>query len=98
MRPFKLCSSKKSRRGLHVERGATAACALHVGILELESRPFQGLDIVDDTSVQIHHRSSIDEHFQAIHVECLVNHSLDDLERHGQGEYATNAAKQSHHE
>ena len=45
--------------GLNVERGAAAASALHVRILELESGAFQSLDVIDMRSAQIHQRSGV---------------------------------------
>src|SRR5260370_4711983 len=79
MKPFCSRTTKITQKAytlnLHAERRSAAAGALHVRILELETRAFQSLDVVDNAAVQVHHGSGIDEYFQPFHVEGLVHHS-----------------------
>ena len=58
--------SDSGEAGLHVERGTTAAGALHVRIFELETRAFQRFDIIDACTLQVHERGRINKNLQAI--------------------------------
>src|SRR5258708_2055618 len=67
---------------LHAERGSAAASALHVRVLEFEACTFEGFNVVDNASVQIHDGSGVDEYLHSVHVEGLVHHSGRILELH----------------
>src|ERR1700721_4264616 len=77
---------------LDVKRGAATACALHVGVLELEPSAFQGLDIIDMRSAQLHQRGRIDVYYQTFKVENFVHHASAILEGHGVLESGASAA------
>ena len=47
-------SSKSLGQRLDAKRAAAAACTLHVGVVELETRAFQCLDVIDRDPVEIH--------------------------------------------
>src|ERR1700694_5145351 len=57
---------------LDAKRAAAAAGALHVGIVELESRTFERLDVVDLNPVQIHGTHLVDRDLQPIEFKNLV--------------------------
>src|SRR5258708_1122565 len=57
---------------LDAERAAAAAGALHVGIVELESRTFNRLDVIDLNPVQIHGTHLVDRNLQTIELKNLV--------------------------
>ena len=57
---------------LDAEGTAAAAGALHVGIVELESRTFNRLDVVDLNPVQIHGTHLVDGDLQTIKLKHLV--------------------------
>ena len=67
---------------LDAEGTAAAAGALHVGIVEFESRAFQRLDVIDLNSVQIHGTHLVDGNLQAVKIENLVGFVGLVLERH----------------
>ena len=67
----------KARRALpftelDAEGAAATAGALHVGIVELESRTFERLDVVDLNPVQIHGTHLVDRDLQPIEFKNLV--------------------------
>src|SRR4029077_13933806 len=76
---------------LHAERAAATAGALHVRVFELEACAFEGLNVIDDATVQIHDRGRVDEHLQAVHFESLIHHSSAVFELHGIGEAGASA-------
>src|SRR5216683_1027023 len=57
---------------LDAERAPTAASALHVGIVEFESRTFERLNVVNLNSVQIHRAHLVNCHLQTVELEKLV--------------------------
>src|SRR5579859_6477991 len=57
---------------LNAEGAAAAASALHVGIVELEARAFDGFDIVDGNAVEIHFAHLIDQNFEAVEFVDVV--------------------------
>src|SRR5271166_2752611 len=71
------------RQRLNVKRGAATAGALHVRVLELEPGAFQGLDVIDMRSAQIHQGSGIHVNLQTVKIENLVHHAGAVLEGHG---------------
>ncbi len=46
---------------LDAERRTAAAGGLHIRIFELEAGAFEGLDVIDDASLEVHHGSGVDE-------------------------------------
>src|SRR5260370_36021383 len=57
---------------LNAEGAAAAAGALHIGIVELESRAFNRLDVIDFNSVQIHGAHLVDRDLQSVELKNLV--------------------------
>src|SRR5439155_3009189 len=57
---------------LNAERTATAAGALDVGIVELESRTLERLDIINFDSIQIHGTHLVDRDLQTVKLKNLV--------------------------
>src|SRR6202035_741386 len=57
---------------LDAEGTAAAAGALNIGIVELESRTFERLDVVDLNPVQIHGTHLVDRDLQPIEFKNLV--------------------------
>ena len=57
---------------LDAEGTAAAAGALHVGIVELESRTLNRLDVLDLNSVQVHGTHLVHRNLQTVKLENLV--------------------------
>src|SRR6266436_751818 len=81
---------------LDAERTAAAAGALDVGIIELESRAFNRLDVIDFDSVQIHGAHLVDGNLQTIKLEHLVRIRGRVLKRHVVLETGAAATDNSH--
>ena len=67
----------KARRALpftelDAEGAAATAGALHVGIIEFESRTFNRLNVIDLNPVQIHGTHLVDRDLQTIELKHLV--------------------------
>ena len=60
------------RCGLNAEGAAAAAGAFYVGIVEFESRAFDGFDVVDGDAVEVHLAHLIDEDFEAVKFVNIV--------------------------
>src|ERR1700733_880634 len=78
---------------LDAEGTATAASALHIRVVELKARAFDGLDVVDLNAFEIHFAHLIDEDFQAfkfIDVVTVLIHLI--LESHVIAEARTASA------
>src|SRR5947209_18084523 len=75
-------SSQPKLSALNVEAGTAAARGLHVRVLELKAGPFQGLHVVHDRAIQIHHAGRVHEHLQAVELKGLVHHAGAVLELH----------------
>src|SRR5579872_7456647 len=71
---------------LHAERRSAAAGALHVRIFKLKAGPLEGLDIIDNTVVQVHQRGCVHIDLEPVHVEHLIHHTRAVFERHRVGE------------
>src|ERR1700761_5400466 len=66
-------------RNLNAEGAAAAAGALHVRVVELEARTFDGFDVVDLDAVEVHLAHLIDEDFEAVefvHVVAIFVHGI----------------------
>src|SRR4029077_15663941 len=61
---------------------AAPAGALHVGIVELESRAFNRLDVIDLDPIQIHGAHLVDGNLQTIELKHLVRVSSLVFKRH----------------
>src|SRR5260370_16794618 len=81
---------------LDAEGAAAAAGALDVGIIELESRAFNRLDVIDFDSVQIHGAHLVDGNLQTIKLENLVCIRGRVLKRHVVLETGASATDNSH--
>src|SRR5437867_2436114 len=81
---------------LNVKGRTAAAGAFDVRIFELKSGAFEGLDVVDDAAVQVHHGSGVHVDFQSVHVENLVHHACTVFEGHGVGEAGASTAHDAH--
>src|ERR1700720_3816750 len=57
---------------LNAERTTTAAGALHVGIVELESRTFHGLNVIDLHTFKIHGAHLVHGNLQPVEIQQLV--------------------------
>jgi hypothetical protein len=57
---------------LNAERTAAAASALHVGIIEFETRAFHSFDVVDLNTVKIHGTHLVDGNLQTVKLKNLV--------------------------
>jgi hypothetical protein len=57
---------------LDAEGTAATAGALHIGIVELESRTFNRLDVIDLNTVQVHGTHLVNGNLQTIELENLV--------------------------
>src|SRR5258707_8274240 len=87
---------KRFRTELDAEGTAAAAGALHVGIIELESRAFNRLDVIDFDSVQIHGAHLVNGNLQTIKLENLVRIRGRVLKRHVVLETGAAATDNSH--
>src|SRR5260370_16577921 len=56
---------------LNAEGAAAAAGALHIGIVELEPRAFNRLDVIDFNSVQIHGAHLVYRDLQSVELKNL---------------------------
>src|SRR5258708_32252201 len=65
-------SARVPSPNLDAERAPAAASALHVGIVELESRTFERLDVINLNSVQIHGTHLVHRDLQTVELEKLV--------------------------
>src|SRR5579863_8452274 len=74
--------SNPEKSALDVERRTAAASRLHLGVLELEARRFQGLHVIHRAAVQVHQRRGVDKHLQVVKAEHLVHHPGLVLKRH----------------
>ena len=81
---------------LDAEGTAAAAGALHVGIVELESRTFERLDVIDLNSIQIHGAHLVDGNLQTIELKQLVRIAGLVFKRHMVLETGAAAANYSH--
>jgi hypothetical protein len=81
---------------LDAEGAAAPAGALHVGIVELESRAFNRLDVIDLNPVQIHGTHLVDGNLQTIELKYLVRIGSLILKRHVVLETRAAAAHYSH--
>src|SRR6516225_10931171 len=72
----------KPRRKLYGEGTAAAARGLHIRVFKLEARTLQRLHIVDFGTLQVHERSLIDKHLEAVELECLIDRIRLTLEVH----------------
>jgi hypothetical protein len=82
--------------GLDAEGAAAAAGALHVGIVELESRAFNRLDVIDFDPIQVHGTHLVDGDLQTIELEHLVRIASLILKRHVVLETGATATHYSH--
>src|SRR5712664_3996267 len=87
---------KRFPTALDAERAAAAAGALDVGIIELESRAFNRLNVIDLDSVQIHGAHLVDGNLQTIKLENLVRIRGRVLKRHVVLETGASATDHSH--
>src|SRR5260370_33908760 len=87
---------KRFPAALDAEGTTAAAGALDVGIIELESRAFNRLDVIDSYSVQLHGAHLVDGNLQTIKLENLVCILDRVLKRHGVLETAASATDNSH--
>jgi hypothetical protein len=62
------------RRILDAKRGTATAGALRVRVLKLEACCFQGFHVIHHAAIEIHQRSRIDKHLEAVEGENLVHH------------------------
>jgi hypothetical protein len=67
---------------LDAEGAAAAAGALHVGVVELESRAFNRLDVVDLDPIQVHGTHLVDGDLQTIKLKHLIRIGGLILKRH----------------
>src|SRR5437660_9811707 len=81
---------------LDTEGAAAAAGALDVGIIELKSRAFNRLNVIDFDSVQIHGTHLVNGDLQAIKLENLVRIAGLVFKRHVVLETGAAAANYSH--
>ena len=81
---------------LDAEGTAAAAGALHVGIVEFESRTFQRLDVIDLNSVQIHGTHLVDGNLETIELKHLVRIGGLGFKRHVVLETGAAATHDSH--
>src|SRR5580692_3687169 len=77
---------------LHIERRTAAAGALHIRVLELESRALERLNVIYDAPIQVHDRGRIDVDLKAVKIKGLIHHACAVFELHGVGEPGTTAA------
>jgi hypothetical protein len=63
------------RQILDAKRGTATAGALRVRVLKLEACCFKGFHVIHHAAIEIHQRSRIDEHLEAVEGENLVHHS-----------------------
>jgi len=81
---------------LNAERTATAAGALHVGVIELEAGAFECLDIVDGNAFQIHFAHLVDKNFQPIEFVNVVGRIFTVFKSHVVAKPRTPSAHDSH--
>src|SRR6267142_1796847 len=81
---------------LDAEGTAAPAGALHIGIVELESRAFNRLDVIDLDSIQIHGTHLVDRNLQPIELKNLVRITGLILKCHVVLETGAAAANNSH--
>src|SRR5262249_23071190 len=67
---------------LRLEGAAAAAGRLYVGVVKLETRPFERLHVIDFRAVEIKKARLVDEDLQAVVSVCLVEHVRRVLEGH----------------
>src|SRR5712671_6073974 len=58
---------------LNAERAAAAASALHVGIIELESRTLERLDVIDLHALQVHRTHLVDSNLESVKIQQFVS-------------------------
>src|SRR6266568_963490 len=89
--------SQESRgRTLHAKGTTATAGALHVGVVELETRAFQCLDVVNLDAVQIHLAHLVHENFQTVELIDVVGFVDLVLESHVIAEARAAAAYDCH--
>src|SRR5229473_8382694 len=81
---------------LDAEGTAAAAGALHVGIVEFESRTFERLDVIDLNPVQIHGTHLVDGNLETIELKHLVRIGGLGFKRHVVLETGAAATHDSH--
>src|ERR1035441_2003063 len=57
---------------LNAERAAAAASALDVRVIELETRAFQCLDVIDGHALEVHFAHLINQHLEAIELVDII--------------------------
>src|SRR5579871_1836120 len=67
---------------LNLERAAASTGGLHLRIVELETRSFQGLHIIHFRAIQIEQARLVDEHLQPVVIIGLIQHVWLVLESH----------------
>src|SRR5882762_6966042 len=62
----------ESASRLDAEGAAATAGALHVGVIKLEPRTFDGLDVIDLDALEVHRTHLVDCNLQTVKFENLV--------------------------
>ena len=85
-------SDRRGGRRLDAEGAAAAAGALDVGVVELETGAFDGLDVIDLDAVEVHLAHLVDQNLEALEFVHVVRGILGVVKSHVVAEPGTAAA------
>src|ERR1019366_5495921 len=81
---------------LNADRAAAAASALDIGVIELETRAFQCLDVIDGHAFEVHLAHLVNQHLEAIELVDIIGGIFLVLKSHVVAEAGAASAHNGH--